>query len=488
MKPFRLKIAGVAICLTTSLAASSQNLQGDASQTLPSDANFKKWQSSYQDMGNDLDRQSLEALKQLHEKEKHLGRKLAGRDSTGARDLLARAEADYNRLIVRVQSPTGQTPLKEYIPGLDSVHTAVGFLLEKGPALPTVKLQQLQALSGQLQQLEGKIQSANEVQDFVRQREQLLKAQLGRYGLDRELTGINKQVYYYQQRLQQYKSVLNDREKAKELLLGGVNRIPAFQQYMQKYGILARLCPAPADAPSAKTLAGLQTSDQVRQLIGRVTGTQAGTPTDQATQGNATQYLDQQMQAAEGQLNKLKGRLNQLGTSSGSTNMTLPDFQPDGQKTKKFLQRLEFGWNLQSQGSTSLLPAASDIGLRLGYKLSDKASMGIGGSYRLGWGKSIGHIQLSNEGVGLRSYVEIRAKGSFWLSGGLEYNYFQAFRSLRQLDPRIADWKQSALLGLTKKYNIGRHKEGQLQLLYDFLAGRQSPHMQALQFRAGASF
>jgi hypothetical protein len=498
MRPFCLRIAGFVVCLTASLVAVSQDLPGNTSQDLPGNADVKKWQSSYQDLGNGLNRQSLKVLQSLHEKESRIGKKLAGRDSTGARDLLARAETDYSRLAAKLQSPPDKVPLKEYIPGLDSMHTAVGFLLEKGPALPAAKLQQLQALSTQLQQLEGRIQGANEVQDFVRQRVQLLKAQLSRYGLDNELTGINKEAYYYQQRLQQYKSALNDPEKAKELLLTGVSRLPAFQQYMQKYGILARLCPAPADAASTKTLAGLQTSEQVRQLIGRITGTQAaqasqpGTQAGQSSQGgsqgNAAQYLEQQMQAAQGELDKLKNKLSQMGTSGGSTNMTMPDFQPDGQKTKKFLQRLEFGWNMQSQGATYLLPAASNFGLSLGYRLSDKASLGIGGSYLLGWGSGINHIRLSNQGLGLRSYVDIKAKGSIWISGGLEYNYFQAFRNLQQLDPRIADWKQSALLGLTKKYELGHGKEGRMQLLYDFFASRQTPHTAPFQFRVGSSF
>ncbi|GGB17633.1 hypothetical protein [Puia dinghuensis] len=470
-----LRLVGLIACLAASLAA--------ASQELPGNADLKKLQSSYQEVGNDLDRQSLKVLENLREKENRFQKKLAGRDSTGAKTCLTQAESAYDRLAARLKSPSANASLKEYIPGLDSMQTAVGFLLSNGSAFPAGKLAQLQGLSSQLQQLEGKIQGANEVQDFVRQREQVLKAQLGRYGFEKELTSVNRQVYYYQQRLQQYKTALNDREKAKELLLSGVSRLPGFQRYMQKYGMLARLCPAPADAASTKTLAGLQTSDQVRQQISHLTGVQ----TDGGNKGNAGQYLEQQAQAAQGELDKLKGKLNQLGASSGSTNMTMPDFQPDGQKAKKFLQRLEFGWNLQSQGSSHVLPAATDFGLSLGYRLSDKASLGIGGSYRLGWGSSINHIQLSNEGLGLRSYVDIKAKGSIWISGGMEYNYFQAFQSLRQLDPRIAAWKGSALLGLTKKYNIGRKKEGRMQLLYDFLADRQIPRTQPLQFRVGCS-
>jgi len=45
-------------------------------------------------------------------------------------------------------------------------------------------------------------------------------------------------------------------------------------------------------------------------------------------------------------------------------------------------------------------------------------------------------------------------------------------------------WQKSALAGITKKYKMGK-KEGNMQLLYDFLAGQQRPVAQPLKFRIG---
>lgn len=118
--------------------------------------------------------------------------------------------------------------------------------------------------------------------------------------------------------------------------------------------------------------------------------------------------------------------------------------------------------------------------------------MGIGGGYKLGLGKGWDKLALSNEGLSLRSYMDIKAKGSIWISAGLEYNYMQSFASLRSLPSPIAQninlWQHSALAGITKKYKIGKKKEGKMQLLYDFLAKQQLPQMQALKFRVGWNF
>ncbi|MDE3212050.1 MAG: hypothetical protein KGM98_02355, partial [Bacteroidota bacterium] len=96
------------------------------------------------------------------------------------------------------------------------------------------------------------------------------------------------------------------------------------------------------------------------------------------------------------------------------------------------------------------------------------------------------HVALSSQGVGLRSYVAIKAKGSIWITGGWEYNYFNAFVKLRELY-NINAWQKSALLGITKKYKIGK-KEGNMQLLYDFLSRVEVPRGQAIKFRVGWSF
>jgi len=298
--------------------------------------------------------------------------------------------------------------------------------------------------------------------------------------LGKQLLSINKQVYYYQEQLRQYKELINHPDKLAEVILAKVRTMPAFQDFWQHNSMLAQLFPMPQGYGTPAALAGLQTRDQVAGIISQ------RLPGAINADGSGSSFLQQQLLSAQSQMSTLKDKINQLG--GGSSDMTMPDFKPNGQKTKSFLKRLEYGFNVQNSQSTNLLPTISDIGLTLGYKLSDKAVMGIGTSYKLGLGRGLNHIALSSQGVSMRSYLDIKAKGSFWITGGYEYNYMQQFSKLQDLRSNVNVWQKSALIGITKKYKIGKNKQGNMQLLYDFLYKQETPRSTALKFRIGYSF
>ena len=153
------------------------------------------------------------------------------------------------------------------------------------------------------------------------------------------------------------------------------------------------------------------------------------------------------------------------------------------------MKRLEYSANMQSQSATSFFPVTSDIGLSAGYKLNDKSIIGIGVSYKLGWGRGWDHIKLSNEGVGLRCYIDWKLKGSFWISGGYEQNYKTAFRDFNQLKDMNA-WQQSGLIGISKVLSLKSKlfKKTSTKLLWDFLSYKQVPRTQPIVFRIGYNF
>jgi hypothetical protein len=358
------------------------------------------------------------------------------------------------------------------------MQTAIRFLNTTG--LPATQLQQLQTLTTRLTQLQGSLQNAGEIRDYITTRMTQLQAQLSQYDLASKLTAINTSVFDYQQRLAQYKNMLDDRQKQQQLILSTVRQLPAFQTFWQKNSMLAQLFPPPANAGTLLSGTGLQTGAEVGKLIQQ----KLGTALDDSG-SNAAQYLQQQAGNAQPQMDQLANKLDKFNIGGGSSNMVLPENPPNSQHGKTFFKRLELGFNLQNTASTSLLPAISTLGVSLGYRLSDKATIGIGASYLMGLGNGFNHIRLSNQGAGLRSFLNIKAVKSFWVTGGLEYNYMQQFddfHAIRNLDT----WQKSALFGLMKQFNLGKHS-GNLQLLYDFLAGQQIPHGQPLVFRCGYS-
>ncbi|MDP1764965.1 MAG: hypothetical protein Q8L07_13875 [Sediminibacterium sp.] len=435
----------------------------------------------YHKLEDKLAHYSEQSLQRLQKQEQRLQRKLAQKDSLAAKEVFGTIKEKYAGILQKLKNPAGKIntrSLNDYLPGLDSLQTTFNFLDKAGgkiPGIPTEKLQQLQAVSTQLKSLQTQLQSTTDIKKFLQERKQLLKEQLDRYGMGYQLKQINKQVYYYQQQLNEYKSLINDPEKLEQKALSIIRDVPAFKDFMSKNSLIAQLFSMPNGYGTVDALQGLQTRASIQQQLSqRLAGGGA----------NPQQYLQQQVRQAQSELNKLKDKVNQLGGSSSE--MVMPEFKPNNQKSKSFGKRMEYGLNIQSQRTNAFLPTTSDIALTAGYKLNDKSTMGIGMGYKLGWGKNIRNIHLTSQGVSLRSYLDIKLKGSIWISGGYEKNYQHEFTKLDQLKD-VNAWQQSGLVGLTKKYKVGK-KSGNLQLLWDFLSYSQVPGTQALKFRMGYSF
>jgi hypothetical protein len=126
-----------------------------------------------------------------------------------------------------------------------------------------------------------------------------------------------------------------------------------------------------------------------------------------------------------------------------------------------------------------------NIGLGVGYKLNDKSAVGAGIAYKLGMG-TIEHISFSHQGIGLRSYLDYKLKKAICVTGGYEMNYNAAFKNIEQLRSYSA-WQRSGLVGLSKKYSIGKNKKGEMKVLWDFLSYSQMPRTTPLIFRMGYS-
>ena len=165
----------------------------------------------------------------------------------------------------------------------------------------------------------------------------------------------------------------------------------------------------------------------------------------------------------------------------------MPQFTPNEQKVKTFLKRLEYGVNLQTQQTYGIMPATADLGLMVGYKLSSKATIGIGSSYNIGLKGGLSHLSYSGQGADIRSFIDLRARGSLWVTGGWEYHYVRGFSSLQDLRQWDA-WQKSALFGLTKKFRLSPNKTSSLQLLFDALYKQHVPASSPLIFRVGYSF
>ncbi|HSZ31945.1 MAG TPA: hypothetical protein VK772_01470 [Puia sp.] len=484
-------MALLCICLSTYTICFSQDSSSLADKVFNFPGKFfKKVNEQTNDLDKQLEKQTAKYILRLQKKEERLRKKLYKQDSSKASSLFANnPEQQYQVLLQKLRNDSAtvfHSMGPEYLPYADSLQGMLGFLNKNPQLLNSSKVfpADIQNSLTQLQQLQAKMQDADQIKQFMVQRKQQIQQYLS--GLTNPPPGVSgiyndykKELFYYSDRVRQYRQILNDPDKMMNTALNLLNQVPAFQTFMRKNSFLAALFSIPSNYGEPEGLVGLQTRDQVLAIIqGQLSG--GG--------GSAASMIQTSLQSAQADINNMRNKMNALGGGSGD--MTMPDFKPSNQKTKTFLQRLEYGTNLQTQSGSFYFPTTTDLGLSVGYKISDKNEIGIGASYKVGWGKDFQHINVSSQGAGIRSFVDIKAIKSFYLSGGFEYNYQQAVGYLGYPISEWSAWQQSGLVGISKivSMNTKVFKKTKIQFLWDFLSYQQIPRGQPFKFRVGYSF
>jgi hypothetical protein len=437
---------------------------------------ISRLEKAYENMNNAFDKQTIRYIKKLQKQEDKIRKKLAKVNPQAAKELFENSTSQYEQYkntITNKVTTALPNSLQNYIPNLDSVGTSLKFLQHVSPNISNNN-----ALL-QLQNLQHKLNTTAQLEAYIKQRKQQLRETLQKYALEKYANTYFKEGYYYIQQLKEYRTLLNNPQRLEQTIISLASRIPVFNKFMQQFGIMAAMFPSsPSEAANTNALyAGLQTRDQVMQDIqSRLGADAAGVMNTQIQQSiaDATQYLD-----------KLKNNIRSLGGNSGNFNM--PDFKgkANPMRTKTFLQRLQLKTDWAPQRSNNIVPNNIDMGVGLAYQLSTSKTVGTMLTYKLGTGNGLQNIKLTNEGLGFRSFADMRFKRNFWLVTGYEWQYQFRFNSINAL--RGQAWQQLALAGISKKYKVGKNG-GEFKVLYDFLAKKQYPQTQSFIFRTGLNF
>lgn len=416
-------------------------------------------------------------LRKLHKEEARIQKKLAKLDSskaarllTNSQQVLNKADASLHRIETRVQN------LAQQFPAVDELKTTLGFLqsTKSRAAVLQQQAQRFNDLKTKLAGVQSELERTAIIEQYLNERKQLLNEQLRGLNFDRHLTRINKHAGAYTQIVRDYKNILNDPVRLQQLALEKLKRIPAFNDFMARNSALAALLPGGGGGGfDPAQLVGMQTQMLTSQLVQNAVS--SGGP-------NAGQMVTQQIQQAQGAMHSI---LNRSNGNSSQTNM--PDYQPQSLRSKTFLQRLEFGANVQFTRPNGPLPQTSNWAAQAAYKFSKKGSLGIGAMYSMGMGTGLNNIRITHNGIGFRSFADFKLKGSFFVNGGFEQNYNAAFNRIAELN-NLSRWTGSALLGISKKYNVSKKLKGNLMLLYDFMHRVNVPATQAILFRFGYNF
>ena len=476
-----------ALCLAYSSAYAQSPDSITAKGTRISAKLFSQINSRASYLDRQLERQTQKYLQRMMRQEAALKKRLSKVDSAGSQYLfLNNPEQQYAALTYKVKTDTSRLSKPRgvaYLPYADSLQGTASFL-SKNPGLSSVNPAVAEAATGQLQTLQAKMMDA----DYARQFMVMRKTQIQQYmlthapfaaGIKNIYTTYNTELLYYTQQLNAYKEMLNDPGKLLTNALAILDRIPAFTSFMQKNSFLSGIAGVPPDYNMESKLAGMQTREMVNGMVQKQVS--AGGP-------NAASALSQSLQSAQGQLVQLKAKLASLGSGSQDADLP-PNYSVNSQRTKTLWRRLQYGVNLQTVQGNNYFPVTTDIGVSLGYKLNDKSTIGIGTSYKIGWGSDISHIHLSGQGSSIRSFLDYKLKRGISLTGGYEFNYQPVPPLISHLIP-AESWQRSGLIGLSKTISMRSKfiKETKVQLLWDFLSYQQIPKTQPILFRVGYNF
>ena len=476
--------ASVCLAVTVSHAQSTDTLTGKLAN-FPSRV-FGKIQSQSASLNQQLTSQTQQYLARMARREQRMQQKLSAVDPAAAKSLFAHSQQQYAALGAQIKTDTGnrQTTFSgQYHPYADTLQGAMAFLRQNPQMLAGGTTTKLQAASTQFQALQAKMQDADIAKAYVQSRQQQISEYLAAHAnmigvLGKPLAGMQEEQVYYTQRVQQYKAMLSDPSALAQQALSMLGRLPAFQSFMTTHSQLGSLFHLPGNYASPQAVNGLQSKEQVAGLV-KSQVSAGGSAGASAMQAN--------LQSAESSLDGYKDKLSKLGLGNGDAQM--PNIQPNDQKSKPFLGRLQYSFNFQTTHNSIYYPSLLTLGLGLGYKLGHSNVIGIGASYEMGTGNGINHIAITGNGLGLRSFATIKLKTSFSLYAGLEYNYTTPFTNYQQLR-QLQYWTRSGLIGVQKTVSMKSNvfKQTTLALLWDFLSYQQVPQTQPLLFRIGYNF
>lgn len=447
------------------------------------------------DLDKQLTDQTEKYLARMRKQEERFKKKLSRIDTTAANNFFTGdIRQQYAAKLQQLRSDTGvaarrRVPSGDYLPNVDSLQTSLSFLKKYPGLLDASKVQaaDVQSSLDKLQGMQAKFQDADQLSQFLQQRKQQIQTCLSHYtqvpaGITNTFNGYKQQLFYYSQQVQLYKDMLNDPDKMMKTALQYLNKVPAFTSFMSKNSMLASLFNLPGGPPATGAGAvgqGMPSRDQVLAAFQGQSGV-SGPNVQSLVQGNVSSAADQAGQ--------LQDKITSMGNPAGG-DVDMPDFTPNMQKTRSFFKRFEWGTNLQTVQSTNFFPATSDLGLSLGYKLDDHNRVGIGASYKIGWGQDISHIHVTGQGASIRSFADFLIKKNIYASGGFEYNYQQPVTSLTHFAP-LRDWQPSALFGVSRIVPMKTKlvKSMKVQFLWDALSYQQIPKAPAFKFRVGYGF
>lgn len=360
----------------------------------------------------------------------------------------------------------------------DDLKSKVGFikkLNDENQGVITAQ-RQLDKAIGLLDSCNYKQAVANQIKDMIQQRkQQLINQSIQLLGKHKMLKHIQKETFYYGEALKNYKALFNNPDNVEKLAGELLKNINGFEQFASSQsGISGLFSTGPGIGAGSNSISNALPSRSSLQQ-------QLATQIPSLENLNPQQLIIGSIQSAKASLDDMRDKAQ--NALQGMKN-ELISFKPNRQKALTFKQRLEYGFDVQFKRGTNYYPGVTDLSARIGYKINDATSAGLGLAVKIGLGKGWDQIQLSGEGLGLRAYYRWKRKNGWFIQGNIENDYSKTISKISDLNNQL-NWKVSGLVGLGKTITAWKKKSNSIQLLYDIFYFKKTPVAQPFVIRIG---
>lgn len=348
-----------------------------------------------------------------------------------------------------------------------------------------------------LEALQQKLNAQQQVKDMVQQRSNALQNMASTEKIG-GLKGIQKNVYYAQEKIKNWKELADEPEDAEAMAMEYLQGTEDFNSYLNKgekaYGGLGNN----ATAEDLQRM-GYQTKKQVSDMLQKQLGDNLGA-VQQKMGAQIQEYTDKlgavtnKVKEAKAKVAEVKQTVQEIKEVRDKVkNIEKPAFRKNPERGKPFWQRLEKQYNFRTTRATTggLRPAMLELGASLAFKHTSKLSYGLGIGAYMGMGKDWQHIKFSYEGISGRLYADwlwqygvsaqagyeqiFRPSGRAYLpeNKSIENNNNNNNNNNPESGITIKDafggQQRTAYIGLMKRYRISSKWNGTFLVGYDFL-------------------
>ncbi len=430
-------------------------------------------------------------LNRIRKKEARMLAKLAVKDSVACKQYLYRSP-DFDSIAILSKDSTILSRMATRRNAtIDSLKSIQQFMRKQGSKLTALEGLSGQALPGgdysdKIAELQAKLNAEQHIRDLVRARTQSLEQMATTISIP-GLKGIQKDIYYAQERIKAWRNLADDPDAAEEKALEYLQGIEGFELSSNKgvFGLNEVSSASDLQAMGYQTKEGM--SGLLKERFGSLQIVQ------ESMQGQVNKYSDK--------LNQVTDKVKEAGNLARDARQGLqeaktakdklkhiekPAFHKNPERGKPFWLRLETQYHFQTTRTTpdGLRPAMVELGAGVAFKHTPSLSYGIGIASSIGLGQDWQHIRLSYEGISARVYADWKLLYGFSLQAGYERALRpvgRAYLEENSNDPQSAvasgnalkqafgGGQEAAYLGIMKRYRISSKWSGTFMAGYNFL-------------------